>query len=230
MSSLNAKRHDNIRKPGQQGGRNAGNGQGRSPRGQLGVRALAARALAPVLAGSASLSATLPAAQRACRGEDIGLLQELVQGTARSAIHYRTLIKPLLQRAQKDTLVEALLLLGTHQLLAMRIPDHAALAETVEAARQLGLDKLTGFINGVLRNLQRREEELVAAARIQEHAHPAWLLRQLRQDWPDQADDIIAANNSPSPLTLRVHRGRATREAVLAAWIDDGLPVEPTLD
>ncbi|PQA42364.1 16S rRNA (cytosine(967)-C(5))-methyltransferase RsmB [Amnimonas aquatica] len=228
MSSLNAKRHDNIRKPGQQGGRNAGNGQGRSPRGQLGVRALAARALAPVLAGSASLSATLPAAQRACRGEDIGLLQELVQGTARSAIHYRTLIKPLLQRAQKDTLVEALLLLGTHQLLAMRIPDHAALAETVEAARQLGLDKLTGFINGVLRNLQRREEELVAAARIQEHAHPAWLLRQLRQDWPDQADDIIAANNSPSPLTLRVHRGRATREAVLAAWIDDGLPVEPT--
>ena len=108
-----------------------------------------------------------------------GLLQELVQGTARSAIHYRTLIKPLLQRAQKDTLVEALLLLGTHQLLAMRSPDHAALAETVEAARQLGLDKLTGFINGVLRSLQRREAELVHAALIQEHAHPAWLLRAL---------------------------------------------------
>ena len=194
----------------------------------LGVRALAAQALAPVLNGERSLSSTLPPAQRACRGEDIGLLQELVQGTARSAIHYRTLIKPLLQRAPKDGLVEALLLLGTHQLLAMRVPDHAALAETVEAARQLGLDKLTGFINGVLRNLQRREQELVRAAEVQAHAHPAWLLRHLREDWPADADTIIAANNSAPPLTLRVHRARQTRDALLARWIEDGLPVEPT--
>ncbi|MEL0027552.1 MAG: transcription antitermination factor NusB, partial [Perlucidibaca sp.] len=155
-------------------------GQGRR---ELGVRALAAQALAPALAGERSLSATLPPAQRACRGEDNGLLQELVQGTARHAIHYRTLIKPLLQRAPKDSTVEALLLLGTHQLLVMRVPDHAAIAETVEAARQLGMDKLTGFINGVLRSLQRREEELRAAARVQEHAHPAWLLRALQADW-----------------------------------------------
>lgn len=195
---------------------------------ELGVRALAAQALAPVLNGERSLSTTLPPAQRACRGEDIGLLQELVQGTARSAIHYRTLIKPLLQRPPKDGLVEALLLIGTHQLLAMRVPDHAALAETVEAARQLGLDKLTGFINGVLRSLQRREEELVRAATGQAHAHPAWLLRQLREDWPQEADDIIDANNSAPPLTLRVHRGRHTRDALLDAWIEEGLPVEPT--
>ena len=195
---------------------------------ELGVRALAAQALAPVLNGERSLSSTLPPAQRACRGEDIGLLQELVQGTARSAIHYRTLIKPLLQRPPKDGLVEALLLLGTHQLLAMRVPDHAALAETVEAARQLGLDKLTGFINGVLRSLQRREEELVKAAVVQAHAHPAWLLRQLREDWPADADAIIDANNSAPPLTLRVHRGRRTRDALLAAWVEDGLPVVPT--
>ena len=194
----------------------------------LGVRALAAQALAPVLNGERSLSSTLPPAQRACRGEDIGLLQELVQGTARSAIHYRTLIKPLLQRPPKDGLVEALLLLGTHQLLAMRVPDHAALAETVEAARELGLDKLTGFINGVLRSLQRREEELVRAAVGQEHAHPAWLLRQIREDWPADADGIIAANNSAPPLTLRVHRARHQRDSLLTAWVDDGLPVEPT--
>ena len=200
-------------------------GQGRR---ELGVRALAAQALAPALAGERSLSATLPPAQRACRGEDNGLLQELVQGTARHAIHYRTLIKPLLQRAPKDSTVEALLLLGTHQLLAMRIPDHAAIAETVEAARQLGMDKLTGFINGVLRSLQRREEELRAAARVQEHAHPAWLLRALQADWKDQAGDIIAANNSPAPITLRVDRSRASRDATLTALVEEGLPVEAT--
>lgn len=194
----------------------------------LGVRALAARALAPALAGERSLSVTLPPAQKACRADDIGLLQELVQGTARSAIHYRTLIKPLLQRATKDSVVEALLLIGTHQLLAMRIPDHAAIAETVEAARQLGLDKLTGFINGVLRSLQRRETELVHAAEVQRHAHPAWLLRHLRQDWGDEAEAVINANNGTAPLTVRVHRGRQRRNDLLAAWVEAGLPVEPT--
>ena len=194
----------------------------------LGVRALAAQALAPTLAGERSLSSTLPPAQKACRSEDVGLLQELVQGTARHAIYYRTLIKPLLERATKDHTVEALLLLGAHQLLGMRIPDHAALAETVEAARQLGMDKLTGFINGVLRNLQRREAELVHAAKLMTHAHPAWLLRALEKDWPAQMDSIIAANNSPASTTLRVHRGRQTREAALASLLEAGLPVVAT--
>lgn len=194
----------------------------------LGVRALAAQALAPTLAGERSLSSTLPPAQKACRSEDVGLLQELVQGTTRHAIYYRTLIKPLLERATKDHTVEALLLLGTHQLLGMRIPDHAALAETVEAARQLGMDKLTGFINGVLRNLQRREAELVHAAKLMTHAHPAWLLRALEKDWPAQMDNIIAANNSPASTTLRVHRSRQTREAALADLYETGLPVVAT--
>lgn len=194
----------------------------------LGVRALAAQALAPTLAGERSLSSTLPPAQKACRSEDVGLLQELVQGTARHAIYYRTLIKPLLERATKDHTVEALLLLGAHQLLGMRIPDHAALAETVEAARQLGMDKLTGFINGVLRNLQRREAELVHAAKLMTHSHPAWLLRALEKDWPAQIDNIIAANNSPASTTLRVHRGRQTREAALASLFEAGLPLVAT--
>lgn len=194
----------------------------------MGVRALAAKALSPTLAGERSLSVTLPIAQQACRREDIGLLQELVQGTARHAIYYRTLIKPLLQRATKDHTVEALLLLGAHQLLAMRIPDHAALAETVEAARELGMHKLTGFINGVLRNLQRREAELVQAASIQEHAHPAWLLRAIQADWPNEANAIIHANNSAAPTTLRVHRGRHQRDALLAEWQSAGLPAEAT--
>ncbi len=194
----------------------------------LGVRALAAKALAPTLAGERSLSVTLPIAQKVCRREDIGLLQELVQGTARHAIYYRTLIKPLLQRATKDHTVEALLLLGAHQLLAMRIPDHAALAETVEAARELGMHKLTGFINGVLRNLQRREAELVHAASIQEHAHPAWLLRAIQADWPNEAQAIIHANNSSAPTTLRVHHGRHQRNELLAQWQSAGLPAEAT--
>lgn len=123
---------------------------------QLNVRALAAQALAPVLAGKESLSASLPGPQERCGAADRPLLQSLVSGTARHAWYYRALVKPLLQRPPNEPLVEALILIGCHQLVALRIPDHAAIAETVEAARQLGKEKLTGFINGVLRSLLRR--------------------------------------------------------------------------
>lgn len=192
------------------------------------VRALAALALAPVLAAERSLSATLPDAQRACPAEDIALLQELVQGSTRSALYYRELLKPLLQRPTTDPLIEALLIIGVHQLLAMRIPDHAALAETVEAARQLGKEKLTGFINGVLRSFQRQEAELVAANSAHVHAHPAWLLTRIRRDWPQQAHAIIEANNHPAALTLRVNRQQHQRDAVLAELQAEGLPIDAT--
>jgi len=38
-----------------------------------------------------------------------------------------------------------------------------------------------------------------------QHAHPEWLVKQLRKDWPDHADDIMAANNQAADLTLRVN-------------------------
>jgi 16S rRNA (cytosine967-C5)-methyltransferase len=154
---------------------------------------------------------------------DRGLLQSLASGSARQAWHYQVVLRPLLAKPPNEPLIDALLLVGAYQLLALRIPDHAAISETVEAARQLGKEKLTGFINGVLRRLLREREHLLAQAEGAAHAHPQWLLKALKSDWPESWPQIIAANNEISPITLRVNRRHGSRETYLARLAAAGI-------
>lgn len=194
--------------------------------GRLNVRALAAQAMAPVLAGKGSLSESLPPALAACRAEDRGLLQALCFTAARHGLHYRALLKPLLAKSP-EPLIEALLLVGLAQLRELRVPDHAAIGETVEAARQLGRAKLTGLLNAVLRRYQREKEALEASATAFGHAHPDWLVQQLRRDWGADAPAILAANNSEAPLTLRVNRLRSGRDNYAARLQEAGIASAP---
>ena len=194
--------------------------------GRLNVRALAAQAMAPVLAGKGSLSESLPPALAACRAEDRGLLQALCFTAARHGLHYRALLKPLLAKSP-EPLIEALLLVGLAQLRELRVPDHAAIGETVEAARQLGRAKLTGLLNAVLRRYQREKEALEASATAFGHAHPDWLVQQLRRDWGADAPAILAANNSEAPLTLRVNRLRSDRDNYAARLQEAGIASAP---
>lgn len=183
---------------------------------RLQVRALAARALAPVLAGKESLSDTLPAALAAASAQDRGLLQALAFTACRHALLYRVLLKPLLQK-NTPTLVEALLLIGLAQLRDLRIPDHAALSETVNAARELGQDRVTGLINAVLRRYLREKDLLEAQAAYATHAHPEWLKTALEKDWGrEKAAALMQANNQEGPLTLRINTRQVTRESYTA--------------
>lgn len=188
--------------------------QGHRPQ-NLNIRALAARALAPVLAGRESLSDTLPAVLSQASAQDRGLLQAMAFTTCRHALHYRELLGPMLQRAPAAP-VEALLLLGLAQLRDLRIPDHAALSETVDAARQLGQERSTGLINAVLRRYLREKETLEAQAAAFAHANPEWLKAALEKDWgKERAAALMQAGNSEGPLTLRVNLHNGSRENYL---------------
>ena len=73
------------------------------------------------------------------------------------------LIASRLQRPRSQTEPELwqILRLGTLQLLVGRVPAHAAVHTSVELCRELGQDRWTGFVNGILRNIHRlfSEEE-----------------------------------------------------------------------
>lgn len=182
---------------------------------RLQVRALAARALAPVLAGKESLSDTLPSALAAASAQDRGLLQALTFTACRHALFYRVLLKPLLQK-HPQPIVEALLLIGLAQLRDLRIPDHAAISETVNAARELGQDRVTGLINAILRRYLREKDLLEAQAAYATHAHPEWLKTILEKDWGRaNAAVLMQANNLEGPLTLRINTRQVTRESYL---------------
>ena len=123
-------------------------------------RLAAARALAAVLNGKASLGGSLPAQLDKVDPRDRGLAQDLAFGAARWQPRLSALAERLLQKPFKaaDRDVEALLLVGLYQLFHTRIPPHAAIGETVGCADKLKKPWAKGLLNAVLRNAQRQGE------------------------------------------------------------------------
>lgn len=195
------------------------------------VRSEAARALAPVLQGQASLNTTLPAALAALPAREHPLLQALCYGTLRQGPRLESILRQLLRQPlpAREALTQAALLLGLYQLEEMRIPDHAAVTETVQAVRLLGRPRLTGMVNGVLRNFSRNRKTLLdTAARnpVSQYAHPRWLIDAIRQDWPQDYTGVLAANNRPGPMTLRINHRRTRRETWLARAHQAGIEAQ----
>ncbi len=199
----------------------------------LGVRTAATEVLAQILQNQGSLSSLLPPMAARVAEQDRALLQELCFGTCRyhpqlHAFTERLLEKPL--RA-KDNDVQALILLGLYQLLHTRIPDHAAIGETVEITRHINKPWATRLVNGVLRQFQRDASKLSADLQQitpYETNHPAWLEGMLRKSWPTRIDGLICANNQHPPFTLRLNTRLQERNLYLRELNEAGIPAKPT--
>ena len=125
----------------------------------------------------------------------------------------------------KQRVVHYLIMVGIYQLLYTRIPPHAALAETVEGAVAIKRPQLKGLINGVLRQFQRQQEELLSEFSRSEirFLHPSWLLKRLQKAYPAQWEAIVEANNQRPPMWLRVNRTHHPRDTWLALLEEAGM-------
>ena len=199
----------------------------------LGVRTAATQVLAQILRNQGSLSSLLPAFSAKISENDRPLLQELCFGTCRYYPQLQAYTECLLDKPlrTKDADVQAILLLGLYQLIYTRIPDHAAIGETVEVTRHINKPWAAKLTNGVLRNFQRDSSNLNKLLQ-QNNAfnsnHPAWLDGMLRKNWPDQFDALITANNQHPPFTLRLNTRKIAREDYLAQLEDLGINAKPT--
>ncbi|MEE9683068.1 16S rRNA (cytosine(967)-C(5))-methyltransferase RsmB [Lelliottia amnigena] len=184
------------------------------------LRSMAASAIEKVVEQGQSLSNILPPLQQKVSDKDKALLQELCFGVLRTLPQQEWLISKLMSRPMtgKQRTIHYLIMVGFYQLLHTRIPPHAALAETVEGAVVIKRPQLKGLINGVLRQFQRQQEELLAefADSDQRFLHPEWLLKRLQKAYPSQWQAIVEANNQRPPMWLRVNRNHHIRDEWLA--------------
>ncbi|KRP62875.1 16S rRNA (cytosine(967)-C(5))-methyltransferase RsmB [Pseudomonas trivialis] len=183
-------------------------------------RLAAAKALAAVLNGKASLNSSLPPQLDKVEDRDRSFTQDLAFGTARWQPRLSALAAKLLQKPFKaaDADVEALLLVGLYQLLYTRVPAHAAIGETVGCADKLKKPWAKALLNAVLRRAQRESETLLAELEhdpVVRTAHPRWLQKSLKAFWPAHWEAICAANNAHPPMILRVNRRHHSRDAYL---------------
>ncbi len=192
------------------------------------VRAVAAEALDAVVSKGRSSDAVLEEFAERVPPDDRPLLRMLVSGCLRRHWRLSAWLDQLLDRPirKKDSVIHALLAVGLFQLTDTRVPDHAAVSETVEAARLLRRPKLAGLVNAILRRFQR--DDIADGEPASDEArwdHPAWMIETIRRDWPDDWEAILAANNERAPMWLRVNTVRQSPEDYLARLEDEGIAI-----
>ena len=130
--------------------------------------------------------------QASLDSRDAGLATELAYGSLRMRGLYDAIISRASGRRVEDLegVVRAVLWLGAHQVLAMRVPAHAAVDQTVELARNSGAAKASGLVNAVMRRMTEAELDAwiarVAPGRDRSalairYSHPEWIVAELEK-------------------------------------------------
>lgn len=151
---------------------------------------------------------------------DAGLATELTYGTLRMQGFYDRVIANAAARDIDtiDLVVLNILRMGVHQLLNMRVAQHAAVDESVNLAEHMASLGAVGFVNAVLRRTSRHDledwqefitkdisnsDERLAAL----YSHPVWIVRALKQSLEaegrgEELESLLASDNLNPRVTL----------------------------
>ena len=161
---------------------------------------------------------------------DRNLATELVYGTLRMQGKHDWVLAQISDRpwSEVDPGIIDVARLGVHQIHEMRIPDHAAVAATVEVARKRIGESKASFVNALLRSVTRKSiddwfaplldiKDPVLRMSIQ-YSHPEWIISayyDLLKDW-QQVEAALEINNVPALPTLVSWPGYSTQEELIA--------------
>lgn len=193
------------------------------------LRATAAEVVNDVVSAGRSLDAALAKSEKHVAVDDQSLLRLLCYGSLRHHWRLMSWVGALLDRPlrARDSVITELLAIGLYQLNDTRIPDHAVVSQTVEAARQLRRPKLAPLVNAILRRaLRDRIFENEPSNENAAHDHPAWILDALMANWPEDWREIAAANNARAAMWLRVNPACCSAADYQKRLEEDGIESE----
>jgi len=151
---------------------------------------------------------------------DRGFIQAMCYGVCRYYTSLDAVLSCLLQNPMKakDSDVHALLLVGLYQLIYMRVPPHAAVAETVNATKKLNKRWAQGFVNAILREYLRNQKEIEEENQTDleyVYAHPFWWIDAIKKAWSMHWEAVLHANNAHPPFALRINSQQISRDDYL---------------
>ncbi|WP_374455081.1 RsmB/NOP family class I SAM-dependent RNA methyltransferase [Nocardioides sp.] len=181
--------------------------------------------LTAVRADEAYANLVLPQVLRKHRleGRDAGLATELASGAIRMQGLYDPVIDACLTKPRLQPEVRDVLRLGVHQLLSMRVPDHAAISTSVDLVRATVGQGPAGLVNAVLRKVARRDRgdwvaEVAPDRDTDPHghlavaqSHPQWVVEALAEalGGDNELEALLAADNAAPRVTLVARPGLA---------------------
>ena len=161
---------------------------------------------------------------------DKSLVTELLYGTIRMQGKHDWVLAQISDRPwnEVDSGIVDICRMGVHQIHEMRVPDHAAVASTVEVARKRLGESKASFVNALLRSVTRKskEEWFSPLAEISDnvhrfsiqYSHPEWIVSayfDLLKSW-DEVEQALAINNEAATPTLVSWPGLSTVADLLA--------------
>ena len=127
--------------------------------------------------------------------------------------------------------IRNLLRLGAYQILYLdRVPDHAAVSESVSLARRRAKNpRAAGLVNGVLRSLVRQKDSLPEAPDpATRYSHPQWLVDAFTERLGrEEAEALLATDNGEPPTCAQVNLLKTTAEALAASLQSHGVEAQP---
>lgn len=169
---------------------------------------------------------------QAIKTKDSPLSRQISYGVLRNFYALSGCLELLLSKplADKHQDLELLILAGMYSIDELNRPAHASVNFAVEAAVGLKKPWAKKLVNGVLRNYQRKKEQLQVQLETDKEVqtnHPDWLAEMLESAYPNQSQEIFAANQNPPPMTLRVNLTKTNRQAYLEKLKAEGLDATP---
>ena len=165
------------------------------------------------------------------RGRDAAFATELAFGTLR----LRDFLDAVIAKcADRDPLrieppILDVLRMGSYQLLAMRVPPHAAVATSVELSKRVTRNNASGLVNAVLRKVDAHDREAwtsivqqgldADAALAVTTSHPQWQVRALGdalREHRDELPQLLKIDNTAPTVTLVARPGACTVSELLA--------------
>jgi len=155
--------------------------------------------------------------------KDKRLLTNVVYGTIQHKLTLDYYLSSFIQAEKVDGWVLNLLRIAVYQMVYLdRIPNHAILYDSVEIAKKKGHKGIASFVNGVLRNIQRKG--LVNLSDIKdeterlsvESSHPKWLISYWKRQYGEEiTKGILTMNSQEKPQSLRIQPLRTNREKII---------------
>jgi 16S rRNA (cytosine967-C5)-methyltransferase len=171
--------------------------------------------------------------------KDENLIREIVYGVIENLLY----LDYIISKASKIKLkkihprVLEILRMGVYQIVFMdKIPDRAAVNEAVNLSKEYGHKGISGFVNGVLRNISRNKEEMMKIDKVDDkdylsikYSHPKWLVERWIEEFGYEfTENLCQGNNSRPKLNIRVNTLTTTRDELVERLSQYGYIVHKT--
>ena len=157
--------------------------------------------------------------------QDRAFLSRLVEGTVERLITLDYIINQFSKTKVKKVkpFIRCLLRMGCYQIIYMdKVPDSAAVNESVKLAKNHGFASLSGFVNGVLRNISRNKSTISFPSKEDgelyysiNYSIPEWLCKKIMDDYPECYREIFDGCFRERKTTIRVNESRVEKQEMI---------------